>query len=153
MFRRTIDLTEAEEAEFTATNFDSLQDFIRTLQEEQERNGSMMYMRRLEPFLISMKEYVEVVNATDVFVDISDVISYLWVSDSAYFPGNVDKQIGSQIFVGSDETYHHGKEGDSIFQGLSVLRDYLSSSPSHFLKHSILSWTHINRSESRYLPV
>jgi hypothetical protein len=86
MFKRTIGLTQAEEDEFKATSFDSLQVFIRTLQQEQERNGRMMYMKRLEPFLVSMKEYVEVVKDADVFLNISDIISYLWVSDSAYFP-------------------------------------------------------------------
>lgn len=35
----------------------------------------------------------------------------------------VDKQMGSQIVVGSDETYHHGKEGSSIFQDLRLLTD------------------------------
>lgn len=81
MFKRTIGLTEAEEGEFKATSFDSLQDFIGTLQQEQEQKGSMMYMKRLEPFLVTMKEYVEVVKDADVFVNISDVISYLWVSE------------------------------------------------------------------------
>lgn len=104
-FRRTTGLTEAEEADFKSTSFASLQDFIRALQEEQERNGNMMYMRRLEPFLVSMKEYVEAVKVAEVFVDISDVISYLWVSDSAHFPRKFYKQMGSKVALGSDEVY------------------------------------------------
>jgi len=86
MFKRTIGLTQAEEDEFKATSFDSLQVFIRTLQQEQERNGRMMYMKRLEPFLVSMNEYVQIIKDFEIFVNISDIISYLWVSDSAYFP-------------------------------------------------------------------
>ena len=105
MFRRTTGLTEAEEADFKTTSFASLQDFIRTLQEEQERNGNMMYMKRLKPFLVSMKEYVEAVKVAEVFVDISDVISYLWVSNSAHFSRKVHKQMGSQVAVGSGEVY------------------------------------------------
>ena len=97
VFKQTIGLTEDEEEMFKATSFDSLQDFIRTLQQEQERNGRMMYMKRLEPFLVSMKEYVEVVKDVDVFVNISDIISYLWVSDSAHFPRKLGKQMGSQV--------------------------------------------------------
>jgi hypothetical protein len=84
VFKRTVGLTEVEEAEFKTTSFASLQDFIRTLQEEQERNGSLMYMKRLEPFLVSMQEYVEVVKVAEVFADISEAISYLWVSNSTH---------------------------------------------------------------------
>jgi hypothetical protein len=87
VFKRTTGLTEAEEDEFKTTSFDSLQDFIRNLQQEQERDGRMMYMKRLEPFLVSMKEYIEVAKDAGVFVNISDIISYLWVSDNAHFPG------------------------------------------------------------------
>jgi hypothetical protein len=54
-------------------------------------------MKRLEPFLVAMKEYVEVVKDADVFVNISDTISYLWVSDSAHFPSKLGKQMGSQV--------------------------------------------------------
>jgi hypothetical protein len=94
VFRRTTGLTDAEEADFKTTSFASLQDFIRTLQEEQERDGNMMYMKRLKPFLVSMKEYVQAVEVAEVFVDISDVISYLWVRNSARFSGKGYKQIG-----------------------------------------------------------
>lgn len=109
VFKRTIGLTEAEEDEFKATSFDSLLDFIRILQQEQEQNGRLMYMKRLEPFLVSMKEYVEVVKDADVFVNISDIISYVWVSDSAHPLGKLHKQMGSQVVVGSDEIYSQGK--------------------------------------------
>lgn len=85
MFKRTTCITDVEEDEFNATSFGSLQDFIRNLQQEQERNGRMMYMKRLEPFLVSMNEYMEVVRYADVFVNTSDVVSYLWVSYSAHF--------------------------------------------------------------------
>lgn len=109
MFKRTIGLTEAEENEFEATSFDSLQDFIRTLQQEQERDGCMMYMKRLEPFLVSMKEYVEAVKDADVFVNISDIIHYLWVSDKAHLPRKLGNQMGSQVIVGSGEIYTQGE--------------------------------------------
>jgi hypothetical protein len=109
VFKRTIGLTKAEEDEFKATSFDSLQDFVRTLQQEQERNGRMMYMKRLEPFLVSMKEYVEVIKDAAVFVNISNIISYLWVSESAHFPRKLDKQMGLQVVVGSDGIYPQSK--------------------------------------------
>ncbi|KAH8586238.1 hypothetical protein B0O99DRAFT_644911 [Bisporella sp. PMI_857] len=77
-FKRATGLTDAEESDFKATSFASLQDFIRNLQAEQEQTKSMRYMKRLEPFLNLMKEYVEIVEATELFVDVSDAISYLW---------------------------------------------------------------------------
>jgi hypothetical protein len=51
-----------------------------------------MYMKRLEPFLVSMQEYVEVVKVAEVFAD----ISYLWVSNSTHWSRRVYKQKDSQ---------------------------------------------------------
>ena len=81
VFRRTTGLTEAEEAEFRNTSFASLLYFIRTLQEQQDRDGNMIYMKRLEPFLVSMSEYVEAIEVAGVIADTSDLISYLWASN------------------------------------------------------------------------
>jgi hypothetical protein len=49
----------------------------------------MMYMKRLEPFLVSMKAYIEVAEVAEVFVDVSDVNSYLWVNNREHFRGNL----------------------------------------------------------------
>ena len=99
-----------------------------------------------------MKEYVEAVKVAEVFVDISDVISYLWVRNSAHFSRKVYKQMGSQVAVGSDEVYPRCKwRTFHILEPKAAHRYYLSRLPSHFPRHLILFWTHINRSESRYL--
>jgi hypothetical protein len=55
-----------------------------------------MYMKRLEPFLVSMQEYVEVVKLAEVFADISEATSYLWVSNSTHWSRRVYKQKDSQ---------------------------------------------------------
>jgi hypothetical protein len=109
IFKRTISLTEAEDADFKATTFTSLQNFLGVLQEEQARNGSMMYMKRLEPFLVSMKAFIEVAEVAKVFVDVSDVHSYLWVSDREHFRGNLLQENKLMVFAGSDEIYSHCK--------------------------------------------
>ncbi len=88
IFQRTVGLSEAEDASFKATTFTSLQNLVGVLQEEQERDTNMLYMKRLKPFLDLMKAFVEVSEVAEVFVDMSDVNSYLWVSNCEHFHGN-----------------------------------------------------------------
>ncbi|CAG8962046.1 hypothetical protein HYFRA_00005088 [Hymenoscyphus fraxineus] len=64
--------------EFKATDFDSLQAFVVSLQQKQEQDGSLMYMRRLEPFMVAMQEYVKLISDAKVSVNTADMISYLW---------------------------------------------------------------------------
>jgi hypothetical protein len=109
IFKLTISLSEAEDADFKATTLTSLQNFLRVLQEEQERNESMMYMKRLEPFLVSMKVFIEVAEVAEVFANVSDINSYLWVSNREYFRGNLLQENKLIVFLGSDEVYSHCK--------------------------------------------
>lgn len=106
IFKRKISLSEAEDADFKATTLTSLQNFLRVLQEEQERDESMMYMKRLEPFLVSMKAFIEV---AEVFIDVSDFNSYLWVSNHEHFRGNLLRENKLMVFAGSDEVCSHCK--------------------------------------------
>ena len=80
MFKRTVALAKVEVAEFKLTTIVTLKDFIRSLHEDQERRGNMMYLKRLEPFLVSMEEYCRVVEYAEVFVNPTDISAYLWVS-------------------------------------------------------------------------
>jgi hypothetical protein len=66
--------------EFENTTIVALKDFIRSIHEDQERRGDMMYLRRLEPFLVSMEEYCKVIESAEVFVNPKETSGYLWVS-------------------------------------------------------------------------
>lgn len=69
----------------------------------------MMYMKRLEPFLVSMNAFIEVAEVAEVFVDVSDVNSYLWVSNREHFRGNLLQENKLMVFAGPDEIYSHRK--------------------------------------------
>lgn len=73
-------LTEAEENDFTSATFGVVRDVIRELQMEQERKENLMYMKRLEPFLVSMQQFCEVAKAVEVFFRVSYIMAYIWVS-------------------------------------------------------------------------
>ncbi len=49
-------------------------------QMEQERNGSLMYLKRLEPFLVSMQQFGEMAAAVEMFSSVSRIMAYVWVS-------------------------------------------------------------------------
>lgn len=65
-----------------------------------------MYMKRLEPFLVSMKGYVKVVEDAEIFENISDMVAYLWVSDE---PRSFQILHGLISFVGPDGIHPHGE--------------------------------------------
>jgi hypothetical protein len=75
-----LNLTRDEENEFTSTTFDVAKYAIRELQMEQERNENMMYLKRLEPFLESMQQFSEAVEAAEVFSRVSHIMAHVWVS-------------------------------------------------------------------------
>ena len=81
-FKRTLCLTADEIQKIEAASFDSIQHYVLSLQQQQEQNSCMMYMKRLEPFLSSMKVYVEVVTRFGLFINNSHVVSYIWVSSN-----------------------------------------------------------------------
>lgn len=78
IFKRVSNLTEAEENNFKNTTFDVALDVIRELQTEQEKNESLMYMMRLEQFLVSMQQFGEIVGELGVFSGIH-FMAYIWV--------------------------------------------------------------------------
>lgn len=68
-----------------------------------------MYMKRLEPFLVSMKAFVEVAVKTEVFVEVSDINSYLWVSNTNT-PVNLLQENKLMVYVGSNDIYSYCKK-------------------------------------------
>jgi hypothetical protein len=57
--RRISSITKAEENEFLGVNFEMVQEVCHDLQIDQERRQSLMYMQRLEPFLVSIQQFSE----------------------------------------------------------------------------------------------
>lgn len=76
-FKKSSVLTQKEENDFKLTNLDELRQVIFKLQREQENRRSMMYMKRLDPFLTSMEKYGKVIEA---FLNTTDLLAFIWVS-------------------------------------------------------------------------
>ncbi|KAI1749840.1 hypothetical protein F4782DRAFT_511720 [Xylaria castorea] len=78
VFRNVSGLTAAEEKKFQNLTFDMIQAIIRDIQLAQEERQSLMYMQRLEPVLISMKQFAEVSEAIEVTFGLSNPMVYVW---------------------------------------------------------------------------
>jgi hypothetical protein len=78
-FQRLRGLTETQQRDIANTTFNQVLDVVRHIQTEQERQGSLMYMKRLEPFLLSMQQFSKTVDSSAVFADLS-AMAYVWVS-------------------------------------------------------------------------
>jgi len=83
-FKRTAALAEADFFEFGRATLDVVKKFVRDLHEEQERNGNMTYLGRLDVFFMSMEEYWNLVEAIKLFVTPSEAATYLWVSCATF---------------------------------------------------------------------
>ena len=55
-------------------------DVIRGLQTEQERTQSLMNLKRLAPFLVSIEQFGELCADIDIFHNLPRVMAYIWVS-------------------------------------------------------------------------
>ncbi|KAI0438618.1 hypothetical protein F4803DRAFT_534503 [Xylaria telfairii] len=77
-FRRVSGLTAAEEAQFQSSTFETTQAIISNIQSRQEKGEGLMYMQRLEPVLVSMKQFAEVSEAIGVTYGSSDAMIYVW---------------------------------------------------------------------------
>lgn len=72
-------LTKMEEKEFQSATYATVEDAIREMQLEQERTQDLMYMQRLEPFLLSMQQFGEIANIIEIFSDAQHAMAYVWV--------------------------------------------------------------------------
>ncbi|KAK3294357.1 uncharacterized protein B0H64DRAFT_324187 [Chaetomium fimeti] len=78
-FQRLAGLTEATLRDITTTTFTQVQSIVRQIQTEQERQGSLMYMKRLQPFLVSMQQFSKAVKDTNAFLDLPLAMAYVWL--------------------------------------------------------------------------
>ena len=79
-FRRVTGLSDSQHHNFARTTFSTVQGVVREMQTDQERQGSLMYMKRLEPFLLSMQQFSKAVQDTGTFVDLPLAMACVWVS-------------------------------------------------------------------------
>jgi hypothetical protein len=77
-------ITEAEENEFRSISFDIVRDTCREIQTDQEREQNLMYMQRLEPFLVSMQQLGGIAEATSLSTKIQSLMAYVWVRHYIY---------------------------------------------------------------------
>ncbi|KAK0705713.1 hypothetical protein B0H67DRAFT_498262 [Lasiosphaeris hirsuta] len=67
--------------DFANTTFQQAQEVIRDIQTEQERNGRLMYMRRVEPFLQSIQQFGKMAEHAGVQSrDLPLIMASIWVS-------------------------------------------------------------------------
>ncbi|KAI0861632.1 hypothetical protein F4860DRAFT_475705 [Xylaria cubensis] len=78
VFRRVSGLTAAEETKFQNLTFDVIQTIIRDIQLSQEERQNLMYMQRLEPILLSMKQFSDVTEAIGVTFGLCNPMVYVW---------------------------------------------------------------------------
>ena len=79
-FRRATGLSNSQHDKFTKTTFSTVQGVVREMQTDQERQGSLMYMKRLEPFLLSMQQFCKAAQDTGTLIDLPLAMAYVWVS-------------------------------------------------------------------------
>jgi hypothetical protein len=79
-FRRATGLSDSQHDNFTRTTFSTIQGIVREMQTDQEQQGSLMYMKRLEPFLLSMQHFSKAAQDAGTFVDLRLAMAYVWVS-------------------------------------------------------------------------
>ncbi len=76
-FKQSAKLSDEELSELGSTSLDQLKLTIAKIQEEQDKTKRLLYMRRLQPFLITMEYYGKCI---DTFVETSEVLAFVWVS-------------------------------------------------------------------------
>jgi len=78
-FHRLTGLAMPGNSGFSLTTSAQVQVVVGNIQTEQERRGTLMYMRRFEPFLISMQQFSKTAEEADAFVDLPLAMGYIWV--------------------------------------------------------------------------
>lgn len=73
-------LTEDEKFKFMRMTSDVMQAYMHELQTEQEMSGRLMYMKRLEPFLVAMKQFEQALESHAIFDNSTEAMAYVWVS-------------------------------------------------------------------------
>jgi hypothetical protein len=76
-FKKKAELTSEELKHFQFTDFDDVLTTLSSIQKEQAKRKTLLYMKRIEPFLKTMAEYGKVI---EVFVNTSEILAFVWVS-------------------------------------------------------------------------
>ena len=75
-FRLKSGLTLQELKDMETTTLLQLQNSLDVMQKKQKASRSMKHLKRLQPFLDAMRQYIKVV---DVFANTSDCVAFIWV--------------------------------------------------------------------------
>jgi hypothetical protein len=75
-FKSKSGLTSRELLNMEMTNLSDLQKSLAAMQKTQQGSKTMMYLRRLQPFLDAMEQYGNVIN---IFVNTSNLVGFIWV--------------------------------------------------------------------------
>lgn len=81
-FKTNSNLSQKELQNFQITKLNDLEAAMSQLQQRQSQTKRLRYMKRLEPFLETMKDYGKVI---EVFVNTSDILAFVWVSSGWSF--------------------------------------------------------------------
>ncbi|GAW20388.1 hypothetical protein ANO14919_098940 [Xylariales sp. No.14919] len=78
VFRRLSGIAEAEEAKFPSATFAVIEATAGEIQITQENRSGLMYMRRLEPFMMQMEQFAGVSEAIGVSFGLPNPMAYVW---------------------------------------------------------------------------
>ncbi|KAF2642210.1 hypothetical protein P280DRAFT_449775 [Massarina eburnea CBS 473.64] len=74
-FSANAGLSKDELKDFQLTSLDDLKLQISIIQNDQRKSAKLRYLKRLEPFLVAMEQYGQIV---EVFLNVSDIIAFVW---------------------------------------------------------------------------
>ncbi|KAI1311218.1 hypothetical protein F5Y03DRAFT_324179 [Xylaria venustula] len=77
-FKRLTAVTTAEEIKFLSVTFVTIQEIAREIQVAQEEKRSLMYMQRLEPFMLSLQQFSKILEATGITFGLNNPMAYIW---------------------------------------------------------------------------
>ncbi|KAI1321681.1 hypothetical protein F5Y16DRAFT_416784 [Xylariaceae sp. FL0255] len=77
-FKRISGITQHEDENFRPINFEAVKNITRKIQTDQEQNQNLLYMQRLQPFMMSMKEFGEVSDSHKKSFGVAYNMSYVW---------------------------------------------------------------------------
>ena len=76
-FKKKAGLTSEELQYFQFSSFDDVLTTLNSVQKEQSKKKTLVYMRRIDPFLKTIAEYGKVI---EIFVNTSEILAFVWVS-------------------------------------------------------------------------
>ncbi|KAK3389796.1 hypothetical protein B0H63DRAFT_104197 [Podospora didyma] len=122
-------LTEVERLSFQDTSFETVRLLCREIQMDQERHGSLMYMKRLEPFMVSMQQFGMVASSVNIFFDVSLAMAHVWgpmdyiLRTISAFPDALDPVLNAYQTIG--EQVPHVQNYQSLFASTAYMKDVL----------------------------